>query len=358
MKLRALVLFFLGLVSVVAVAAAPQAERAVSPNTVFSRYVDRTEGAFLLLVPRGWQTRGGMIRVNPLTAAGGVGNATEAKIDFAVMREPQARVAIRWLPKINYAQPSQYNAMLGGNWNGMPVVAMPRAADYLTRLLFPALHPQARGMKILETAARPDAVAGLEQLPVAQTMRAQGAFYTADAASVVVSYEEGGVRYREILFVALEGYRIGEAALWSNPFTIAARAPEAEYDAYGPLAKVVVNSFAINPRWLQAEMQGQARNSKLVTDTLRDVSRIDAEIAQNRSATMAKINDQQYLTLTGQERYVNPHTGQAELGSNEWKYRWQNAAGEPIYTNDASWDPNTDPALHVSGYKRSPFQGR
>jgi len=89
-------------------------------HAVFTRYIDRTEGAFLLLVPQGWSTRGGMVRVNPLTAVGGAGNATDAKIDFAVLREPEGRVAIRWLPKINYAQPSPYNAMLRGNWNGMP----------------------------------------------------------------------------------------------------------------------------------------------------------------------------------------------------------------------------------------------
>jgi hypothetical protein len=189
-------------------------------------------------------------------------------------------------------------------------------------------------------------------------MRSQGAYYTADAASVTLAYEEGGVRFKEILFVAIEGYSINGSGLWSNPFTIVARAPEAEYEAYGPVAKVVVNSFAINPRWLQAEMQGQIRNSEIVTNTLRDIARIDAEIAKNRAETMAKINDQQYLTLTGQERYTNPHTGREEIGSNEWKYRWQNAAGEPIYTNDEYWDPNTDPNLHLSGYKRSPVKTR
>jgi hypothetical protein len=323
-------------------------------HAVFTRYIDRTEGAFLLLIPQGWQTSGGMVRVNPLTAQGGVGNATEAKINFAVLREPQGQVAVRWLPKINYAQPSPYNAMLGGNWNGMPIVAMPRAADYLTRLVFPSLHPQARGMKVMEVTPRPDAVAGLQQMPVAQTMRSQGARYVADAAMVTVTYDEGGVRFKELLFVALEGYEMMGTGLWSNPFTIVARAPESEYAAYGPVAKVVVNSFALNPRWLQAELQGQIRNNQLVTDTLRDLSRIDAEIAQNRSATMAQINRQEYLTLTGQERYRNPFTGEPELGSNEWKYRWTNAAGEPVYTNDERWDPNTDPRLHLTGYKRTP----
>ena len=171
---------------------------------VFTRYVDRTEGAFLLLVPKGWKTRGGIVRVNAMSA-GGAGNATDAKIDFTVSREPEGRVSIRWLPKINYAQPSPANAMLGGNWNGMPVVAMPRAGDYLSGLLFPALHPNARGAKVLQVQPRPDARASLEQSPVARTMRAQGVSYVADAASIIVSYEEAGTRYKELLFVALEG---------------------------------------------------------------------------------------------------------------------------------------------------------
>lgn len=319
----------------------------------FTRYVDRSEGAFLLLLPRGWQVRGGMVRVNPLMAQGGVGNATEAKIDFAIMREADGNVMIRWLPKINYAQPSPQNAMLGGNWNGMPIVAMPRAADYLSRLLFPRLHPTARNVKWLETKARPDAVAALQQLPVAQAMHRQGARYVADAATITVSYEEKGVRFKEILFVALEGYSYMGAGLWSNPFTITARAPEGEYDFFGPLARTVINSFSLNPQWLQAEMRGQMQRSEIVQSTLRDLARIDAEIARNRSQTMAHIQQQQYLTLTNQERYRNPYTGREELGSNEWKYRWQNNAGEVIYTDDSYWDPNTDPTLHLTGYKRS-----
>lgn len=337
-------------------AAALPASAAPATPAVFTRYVDRTEGAFLLLVPKGWQTSGGMVRMNALTARGGAGNATDAKINFALLREPQGRVAIRWLPKVNYAQPSPYNAMLGGNWNGMPIVAMPRAADYLTRMVFPSLHPAARNVKVVEIAPRPDAVAGLQQSPVAQAMRSQGGRYIADAAMVTVTYDEAGERYKELLFVALEGYEMMGSGLWDNALTIVARAPEAEFAAYGPVVKVVINSFALNPRWLRAEMAGQDRNAKLVADTLRDLSRVDAEIARSRSETMSRINHQQYLTLTGQEQYRNPFSGEPELGSNEWKYRWTNAAGEPIYTDDEHWNPNTDPRLHLSGYKRTPVQ--
>ncbi len=321
--------------------------------TRFDRYVDRSEGAFLVLVPSGWRTTGGIVRVNAL-AAGGSGNATEAKIDFAILREPEGRVAIRWLPKINYAQPSPANAMLGGNWNGMPVVAMPSAADYLTRMLFPSLHPQASGAKVERVQPRPDSVAALHRLPVARAVTAQGARYVADAAMATVTYTEGGVRYRELLFVALEGYELMGAGLWSNPFTIVARAPEDEYGAYGRVAKTVVNSFTLNPLWFQAEAGGQAHRGGVATETLRHLAEVDAQIARERRETMAQINRQEYLTLTDQESYRNPFTGEKEYGSNEWKHRWINASGEQVYCDDPAWDPNTDPRLHLSGYQRSP----
>jgi hypothetical protein len=208
-------------------------------------------------------------------------------------------------------------------------------------------------VQVVSTKARPDAVAAVEQLPVARTMRSQGAYYVADAAEVTVVYEEGGARYREFLFVAVEGYNMMGAALWGNPFTIAARAPEAESDTYARVAKTVVNSFALNPRWLQAEFAGQIYRGNLAADTLRDIMRIDAEIARSRSETMSKISSEQFLTLTGQERYINPHTGQEELGSSEWKHRWENSSGEVIYTDDSAWDPDIDATLRSSGYKRS-----
>jgi len=156
----------------------------------------------------------------------------------------------------------------------------------------------------------------------------------ADAAMVTVAYQEGGVAYRELLFVALEGYSAMGAGLWQNTLTIAARAPEAEFAAYGPVAKVVVNAFALNSDWL-----------------------IDGEIARSRADTMSTIQ-QQYLTLTGQQLYVNPRTGREELGSNEWKHRWVDGSSGVTYTDDPNWNPNLHPELRVSGFERSPVKRR
>ncbi len=172
---------------------------------------------------------------------------------------------------------------------------------------------------------------------------------------MTVAYVEGGVGYREQLFTAIEGFQHMGVGMWSNALTIAARAPRGEYARYGRVARVVVNSFALSPSWIEGEASGQQHRARVVEDVQRAVARIDREIAEHRSRTRAEIADRQYLTLTGQDRWRNPHTGSVELGSNEWKYRWQDSFGRVIYTDDDRWNPNMDPGLKVQGFERSPI---
>jgi hypothetical protein len=320
---------------------------------LFRRYLDRTEAAFVVLSPAGWTAEGGMFRVNPL-AGNGPGQSIEAKIDFALKREPAGHVMIRWLPGVNHVMPAP--GVIVQNWNGMPVAPMPTPAAFVTRSVLPQLRPWAKNVQVLGTEPRPDVVAAVRAGPKATSLLSNGVAYHVDASATTVSYEEGGVRYRELLFAAIEGYQMMGAGIWSNALTIVARAPEAEFVSWGPVAKVVVNSFQLNPQWVAAELRGQGQRIKVMEDTNRYLMQVDKEISANRARTMAGIQDQAYLTLTGQERYANPFTGQPELGSNEWKHRWTNAFGEVLYTDDGSWDPNLDSTMNVSGFQRTPVR--
>jgi hypothetical protein len=348
---------FLSLAVAALLSAPPTAVHAARPggaSVTFRPYLDRTESAFLVQVPEGWITEGGIVRASPLSE--GPGQSIEAKLDFAVMRERSGRVAIRWLPSVNYVQPTAWT--ITPSVNGMPVLAMPTPRDFAARLLFPRLRPQAQDVRVVEVQQRPDVVATMRAGDKARSLVAAGARYHVDAVAVTFAYAEGGTRYREVIFVALEGYQVAESLVWSNGLTVAARAPEGEFAGYQRVARVVVNSFALNPRWWAAEAAGQRHRAGVVKATQDDLARVDQEIQEHRQKTQAQIQDQQYLTLTGQERWVNPHTGRAELGSNEWKHRWQDSSGQVIYTDDEGWDPNADPDLRVSGFKRSPVRAR
>jgi len=124
-------------------------------------------------------------------------------------------------------------------------------------MVFPSLHPQARAMTVVEV----NAAARRRGRPRAIACRPHDARhrrrYVADAAMVTVTYDEAACT-TESCCLSPSRIRVhAGSGMWSNPFTIVARAPEAEYAAYGPVAKVVVNSFALNPRWLQGRCRGR-----------------------------------------------------------------------------------------------------
>ena len=67
-----------------------EAQQKNSPATiVFNRVAEPREKAFTLLIPKGWQIDGGIMRINPLTQ-GGAAQSIAAKLDFTVKKDRQA----------------------------------------------------------------------------------------------------------------------------------------------------------------------------------------------------------------------------------------------------------------------------
>jgi hypothetical protein len=177
------------------------------------------------------------------------------------------------------------------------------------------------------------------------------------AGAEVVTYRESGARFKEGLFTVLVDFR-GGAALWANDHTLVMRAPEEEANTWKPVFEIIMDSVRFNPQWLAEEMRGQDTRARTVLETLRDIQRIDREIADHRARTNAEIQKDQYLTLTGQEEFVNPFTGEVERDTSAFKYRWVTQGGEYVYTNFEDYDPNHDPKEHRSGWKRTPVRER
>lgn len=84
------------------------------------------------------------------------------------------------------------------------------------------------------------------------------------------------------------------------------------------------------------------------------------QIVDKKRQTHAEIRHDSWLFLTGQEDYVNPHTGLVEQGSNQYKRRWINGSGDVIYTDDPNYDPRADPNLQgrTSDFQQSRVRQR
>jgi hypothetical protein len=318
------------------------------------------ERAFTFLLPRGWIVKGGIYRVNPMQA-GGSANSIEAKCDIAMQNDAAATIMVRRLPKINYADGPMATRIFpyGSNYNGAQVVAMPTVDGYL-QWLFKTLHPGVSGVRVIGKQDRSDLAQAIQKYCESFNAQLRGmglAPMIFHAGGMVAEYAEGGIRYKEGLFTVLMDWR-QSAALWCNDHTIVMRAPAAEADTWKPVLDTILNSVKLNPQWVAAEMKGQDDRNKIVMDTLRDIQRIDREIAEHRRKTNAEIANDRYLTLTGQEEYTNPHTGKVERDTSEFKYRWTTPGGDYVYTNNQNYNPNQDPNEQRRDFKPTPVRKR
>lgn len=317
-----------------------------TPVTVaFERVAEPNEHAFTMLKPRGWLVEGGVYRIDP-NRMGGTGNSIEAKCDISVKNNREGTVMIRRLPKMNYADgpmlPPTHGP--GMNYNGMLVTPMPTVDNYLM-WVFQQTRPGAGDARVVHREALPQLANLVKRLsePLNRSLASVGVRPPSyHAGCIIVEYSENGRRYKELLYTLLVDAR-ASMALWANDLTTQMRAPIEEVDRWKPVLDIVSDSVRLNHRWLEGELRGQGERSDIARKTIEDISRIDREIAAHRSRTQQRIQNDQYLTLTGQNDYVNPYTGKVERDTGEWSRRWVNGSGEYIYSNDTSYDPNADP---------------
>ncbi|HQO58989.1 MAG TPA: hypothetical protein PLT76_09770 [Candidatus Omnitrophota bacterium] len=332
-----------------------------SGNTiVFTRVYEPREKAFSLLIPKGWQTDGGILRVDPLSQ-GGAAQSIAAKLDFTVKKDSAGTVLMRWLPDMLYFDsrysPAGQMGLLpaGSNYNGMLVYPLMPASQFITQMAFPYAHPQAQNVNVVSSKALTE-VARSYQKRVNQFFSQMGFQY--DAALSDMTYQEAGTEYEEKMVTVIENWGQLGAGMWGNKETVLVRAPRDEFKKWEAVFSIIQNSVKIDPQWLSGEIRGQIQRGQIALNTQQEIQRIEQEIVTHRQKTNAEIHNDMFLTLTDQEEFVNPYTNEIDMGSNQWKYRWVNESGDVIYTDNGSYNPNVDIHLNRSDYKKTPIRKR
>ena len=328
---------------------------------ILHKYTDQTEQAFTVLVPDGWKTRGGILRVNPLTQDG-PGNIIAAKLDFAVTKDDQNSVFIYSVPQILYCDPAKlvttqlgYN-QVGGTYRGMPLYPLPSAQDYLLQMLFPQLHPQASQVQIVEQRSLPELAQKYWQQQQASGIPSTSSY---DAGFAIVTYVENGVAYKEKLLTVIHDYGELGVGMWENSETTVTRAPLNEFEMWEPVLLMIQDSVRTNPQWWAMELQGQIQRGEMAYKSQQEINRIAEEIVAHRRETNAEIRNDMYLMMSNQEEYINPYTNEIDIGSNQYQNRWVNSRGDVLYTDDRDYDPNWDPNMKlVKDFKQSQIRPR
>jgi hypothetical protein len=94
----------------------------------------------------------------------------------------------------------------------------------------------------------------------------------------------------------------------------------------------------------------------MVQKIYSEIRRIDQEIVTNTSINRNEIMNDNYLVLTGQEEFVNPHTGKIEKDTDAYQYRWTTSGGDVYFTNREEENPNL--FYENTDFKRTPVRKR
>ena len=180
-----------------------------------------------------------------------------------------------------------------------------------------------------------------------------------DGASLTVEYDEGGTRYREVFYTVIEDRGAIAGGQWANRETTSLRAPAEEVDHWLPVLMTMLGSVKLNPRWVAGELGGQQNRGDTMRRTQQQVQEIGRQIAEHRRHTNAEIMNDMFLTLTEQEEYINPYSGEIEVGTDQLgQHRWETEQGDVLYVDEESFDPNDNPELNRNDWKRSQVRPR
>ena len=324
----------------------------------FQRVNEPREAAFTILVPKGWQHRGGIYRINA-AQAGGPLNAMEAKCDLLYTSDSRGTVAFRILPDMVYGHVGIGGGFWqpGSNYQGAMVRQVEDAPTHLYSI-FRQVHGNGIHPKVLKRQRLPGEIQSMNRgLAYTNQLLSQigGAQMTfqCDAAGGVFEYTESGVRYREVILTGIVDMRA--AMTWKNTRTLAFRAPAGQFERWRPVMDIMRFSIRFNPQWILREMKGQRERAKIVMRVFDEIRRIDREIVSRTTINRREIMNDNFLVLTGQEEFVNPHTNQVEMDTDAFRYRWSTPGGDVYYTNKEE-DPNI--FMQRTDYKLTPIRKR
>jgi hypothetical protein len=95
----------------------------------------------------------------------------------------------------------------------------------------------------------------------------------------------------EKTFTVTENLGPMAGGMWSSKETLFLRAPAQEFEQWQPVLSHI------------------------------QIRETDQQIVEHRQRTNAEIQNDAFLTLTEQEKYINPYTQEVDVGCNQWQYR-------------------------------------
>lgn len=296
----------------------------VAPAGPGPRWVDPTEGAFSVALPRGWAAQGGILRTPPH-------GLPEVRFEARGDAEGQRRVRIggqAW-----QFQDTPAGGMFGGLMQvfgglaGAGQEALPwcHARDFAQGWLLPRIAQGLSGLAVAAVQDRPDAAAGLlPRLNADAAARGLWGQPELTVAEVLLRYAEAGTAFLELLRVQTVrlvqgGMGWGPPPTWFGEVAFAFRAPEAAWAASEGTLRGIAESLEKNPAWQAAQLH--ADNARALASQQQDMAR-----RQQISRTLSETSDIVASAHWSSQAIHDQHAaGRQATGGQDWAQAWSDA---------------------------------
>jgi hypothetical protein len=321
------------------------------------RYIDQSGTgieAFSMLVPAGWEFRGGITWVldnpgMPATAAFTVRNPAGSE-EFEVFPNQ----AFFW------TDDGMMRSLfpVGSRYFGSEVRPPAGPLDALREIALPRFRQGAEGLRVVSQETLPELARALG----AQAQSAPGLTISAEAAKIRIEYSRSGIPMEEELYGVVESYSYPLQSMagvithtnWLLDYLFSFKARKGELDGASQVFQAIVFSFRLSPQWFgkytqtsEYLIQNQIQQIRNVGELSRIISRTSSEISDmmmdsytQRQAVNDRIASDFSQYIRGVDEYYNPIEERPVELPTGYENAWTNSLGEYILSEDPGYNPN------------------
>lgn len=266
-----------------------------------TKYREQYQGAFSILIPKGWKPEGGMI---PSGVSWNVVDLVENNIKFRVT-SPDGKSFFGWYPRFYFQDPAviaqssmgMLQKQPGEVMNGMWLYPYMNIEQYVQHIVFGQFAANEFQNPRILGKAQPDP----ELQPwVPKNVSHHFAGYV-NFECVINGTPMFGRMYTII-------YNI-QNALWTTVGTWGLVAPKSRWPHDEKIMEICIRSFRLDPQWVARASAAQRRRGQQYNDVIRHMNQIDQDIQKNRAQTSSDIMHENYKVLTGQIETRDPVSG-------------------------------------------------
>ena len=266
-----------------------------------SKYREQHQGAFSILIPKGWKAEGGMI---PSGVSWNVVDLVENNIRFRVT-SPDGKSFFGWYPRFYFQDPAVIaqssmgvlQKQAGEVINGVWLYPYMNIEQYVQNIVFGQFAANEFKNPRILGQAQPDPKL---QPWIPKNVSHHYAGY--------VNFEcliNGTPMFGRIYTII---YNI-QNALWSTVGTWGLVAPKSRWSDDERIMEVCIRSFRLDPQWVARASAAQRQRGQQYNDVIRHMNQIDQDIQKNRAQTNSDIMHENYKVLTGQIETRDPESG-------------------------------------------------